>query len=349
MKKAKLMKKILAMAVAVTMVFGVTGCGGSKEENAVENANEGATEQVVLTYAEENSIDSLDGEVAKYFKEKVEELSGGTVTIDIQASGVLGVANDVLDGMSTNSGIVDLTRVSIFTLNNYGCGKGALTGLPFTFENREHYWAFTETELAQEILNEPSEKGMNIKGLFYLEEGFRNFFFTNEVSGIEDLKNKKIRVSSDPIMTGMVEQLGANPTVVSFNELYSSLQSGVVDGGDQPTAMYESNVFYEVSPYLMKDQHTLSASAVLMSEQAMAELTEEQMNAVQEAGKLASQYCKEISEKMETESEARLKEAGVTIIEVEDKEPWRAACVDVISQYITGYETEYQQILDCAK
>ena len=74
-----------------------------------------------------------------------------------------------------------------------------------------------------------------------MEEGFRHFFFNAEIKGIEDLKGKKIRVSSDPILTGVVDQLGASPTVISFNELYSSLQSGVVDGADQPTALYESN------------------------------------------------------------------------------------------------------------
>lgn len=307
-----------------------------------------ADDTITLTYAEENNIDSLDGEVAKYFKEQVSELSGGTINIDIQASGVLGVATDVLDGISTNSGTVDMTRISIFTLNNYNCKKSSLVGIPFTFEDRDHYWKFTESDLAQEILAEPSEQGLNMKGLYYMEEGFRNFFFTDEVTDIDGLKDKKIRVSSDPILTEMVELLGASPTVVSFNELYTSLQSGIVDGGDQPTALYESNAFYEVSPYLLKDQHTLSASEVLINETTYDKLSDDQKEALAKAGELTSKYCQEVSAKMEAESEERLKEKGVTITEVPDKEPWRALCQTLTEEYSAGQEDAYQQILDCA-
>ena len=332
------LKKLAAICMAGMMVFGMTGCGGGNKQASEDGS-------IVLTYAEVNSIDSLDGKVAQYFKEQVETLTEGTVTIDIQASGVLGAESDILDGMIANSGTVDLARISCFALSNYGCSKSALLGVPFTFENREHYWNFTETELAKELLAEPSEAGLGIKGMFYMEEGFRNFFFTEEVKDINDLKNKKIRVSSDPILTGTVEQLGASPTVISFNELYSSLQSGVVDGADQPTALYESNAFNEVSPYLLKDQHTLSASEVVASEAALAQMNEEQLAAFEEACEKTSQYCKEISAQEEADSEARLVEKGVTIVEVNDPAPWRAACADIISEYTKGHEDLYQFIL----
>lgn len=339
----KMLRMVALLLVAAMMTATLAACGGSANDTpAPGNA-------VVLTYTEVNSIDSLDGKVAIYFKDKVAELTGGTVVIDIQASGVLGTESDILDGMTTNSGTVDLCRTSIFTLNNYGCQLSALVGVPFTFEDRDHYWAFTETDLAKQILEEPSQNGLGIKGLYYMEEGFRNYFFVNEVKTMEDLSGRKIRVSADPILTGTTEQLGASATVVPFNELYSSLQSGVVDGGDQPTALYESNAFNEVAPYLLKDQHTLSASEVVMSEMAIAKLTDEQMAALMEAGAATSAYCREISAQEESDSEKRLTEKGVTIVEVGDKAPWRAACESIIVQYTAGMEAEYQQILDCAK
>lgn len=354
MKNQKMTAVLLTMALAASLL---AGCGnssakepaGTQEASDSETKTQASADSVVLTYAEVNSNESLDGKVAAYFKEQVEELSGGSVTIDIQASGVLGAENDVLDGMITESGMVDLCRISIFDLNNYGCEKASLMGLPFAWESRDHYWKFTETELAQEILEEPSVKGLGIKGLFYMEEGFRNYFFVNEIKGIEDLKGRKIRVSSDPILTQMTDLLGASATVVSFNELYSSLQSGVVDGGDQPTALYESNTFYEVAPYLLKDQHTLSASEVVMSEASMDKLSQDQMAAIVEAGKKTSAYCKEISAQEEADSEERLTEKGVTIVEVTDQAPYREACESLISTYTNGLEKEYEQILDCAK
>lgn len=347
----KMFRAAACLLSAAMMAAALTACGGGSESTdggaAASGGNNGGT--VVLTYAEVNSIDSLDGKVGTFFKDKVAELTGGSVVIDIQASGVLGTEADILDGMTTNSGTVDLCRISIFDLNNYGCSLSSLTGVPFTFEDRDHYWVFTEGDLAQQMLAEPSEKGLGIKGLYFMEEGFRNYFFVNEVKDLADLTGRKIRVSSDPILTGTTELLGASATVIPFNELYSSLQSGVVDGGDQPTALYESNAFNEVAPWLMKDQHTLSASEVVMSEDSMSKLTDEQMSALMEAGKAASEYCKEISAQEESESEERLKGKGVTIIEVPDKAPWRAACESIISEYTSGLESEYQQILDFAK
>lgn len=343
-------KRVWGFGLAAVLMMGaLAGCGNQAETHEQAETEKKSEEPVVLVYTDVNSIDSLDGKVAQYFKEQVETLTDGMVSIDIQASGVLGSEADILDGMVSNSGTVDLVRTSIFALNNYGCKKSALMGVPFTFESRDHYWKFTETDLAQEILDEPSENGLGIQGLYYMEEGFRNYFFTKEVAEIKDLKGRKIRVSSDPILTGTTEQLGASPTVIAFNELYTSLQSGVVDGGDQPTALYESNAFHEVAPYLLKDQHTISASGVYMSEASIKKLSDEQMEAILKAGKATSQYCKEISEEEEKASEARLKDAGATIVEVVDFAPWREACEDVIKERTSELEAEYQTILDSAK
>lgn len=331
------LRKGISVLLIVLSAGGLAACGGSGK--MVDGS-------LVLTYAEVNPEDSLDGQVAAYFKEQVETLSEGSILIDIQASGVLGAENDILDSMTTEGGVVDLARISCFALTNYGGKLSALPSVPFTFDDRAHYWRFTESELGQRILDEPSELGLGVKGLFYVEEGFRHFFFTSEVTGIQDLKGKKLRVSSDPILTGTVEQLGGSPTVISFNELYSSLQSGVVDGADQPTALYESNAFNEVAPYLIEDGHTMSASEVVVAEESWNKLTQEQKQVLNEAGKAASAYCRELSGRLEEESKARLREKGVTIVEITDKQPWKDVCREIIEEYTKGYEEEYRQITD---
>ena len=130
--------------------------------------------------------------------------------------------------MLGGGGTIDMARISAFALTSYGGEKSSLLSVPFTFVNRDHFWNFATSDLAQEFLLEPHENGSGIRGLFYGEEGFRHFFTVKPVSGMEDLAGMKIRVSNDPIMTGMVEALGANPTVVAMGELYSALQTGVV-------------------------------------------------------------------------------------------------------------------------
>ena len=213
------------------------------------------------------------------------------------------------------------------------------------FTSEDHYWNFVSSDLAKSFLAEAKEVGMPLTGLAYGEEGFRHFFFKNEVSGIEDLKGLKIRVSDDPIMTGMVSGLGAAATTVSFGELYTSLQSGVVDAAEQPITNYLSNSFQEVAPYLLKDGHTLGTIELIITDAAMAKLSEEQQAMVQEAADYAMQVCKESVTVKQEEAQKTLIEKGATVIEVEDKTPWQEATKAVLEANIAGMEDIYEQIM----
>ena len=313
----------------------------AEETSAVAEASD--TPEVTLVYAEVNPLDTIVGQMATAFKEKVEELSGGKIAIDIQASGVLGSENDVLDTMLGGGGTIDMSRISAFALTSYGVEKSVL---PYTFVNRDHFWNFANSDLAPEFLMEPHDNNLGVRGLFYGEEGFRHFFTVKEISGLEDLKGMKLRVSNDPIMNGMVQGLGANPTVVSFNELYSALQTGVVDGAEQPIANYKSNAFQEVAPNLILDGHTLGAVQVIITDEAWDKLTEEQQNILMEAGKYASDFNRKISEEAENKVLDELKAEGINVIEVPDITPWQEACKDIIDSSTADNKELYQKILD---
>ena len=333
------MKKLLCMLLAVMMIasLGMTSAF--------------ADDSVTLVYAEVNPADDSTpvGQMAVDFKTKVEELSGGQIQIDLQASGVLGSEAQVLDGILGGSEAVDISRISAFALNAYGCTKATLLSLPYVFVSREHYWNFANSDLAQEFLNEPQDVGLPLRGICYGEEGFRHFFFKDAVTGIDDLKGMQIRVSDDPVMNGMVNGLGANPTVVSFTELYSALQTGVVDGAEQPIANYKSNSFQEVAPNLLLDGHTMGAIQLVITDNAWNKLTEEQQGWVMEAAKYASEQNAKNSENAENAVLEQLKADGINVIEVEDKTPWIEACTDIVGQYTGGDMADYyQQILDMA-
>ena len=302
--------------------------------------------EVTLVMAEVNPLDTIVGQTDTKFKETVEELSGGKIKIDLQASGVLGSENDVLDTMLGGGGTIDISRISAFALTSYGAEKSVLLSIPYTFANRDHFWKFADSELAPEFLMEPHDNGLGVRGLYYGEEGFRHFFTVKEISGLEDLKGMKLRVSNDPIMNGMVQGLGANPTVVSFNELYSALQTGVVDGAEQPIANYKSNAFQEVAPNLILDGHTLGAVQVIITDEAWDKLTEEQQNILMEAGKYASDFNRKISEEAENKVLDELKAEGIHVIEVPDITPWQEACKDIIDSSTADNKELYQKILD---
>ncbi|MDR3164636.1 MAG: TRAP transporter substrate-binding protein [Synergistaceae bacterium] len=304
---------------------------------------------VKLVYAEVNPADSLMGQTAQAFKDKVEELSKGDIVIDIQFSGVLGAEQDVLDTIIGGGGTIDMSRIATYSLNSYGSKSLSLLSIPYTFTGREHFWKVANSDLGAKLLNEATELGLGIKGLFYAEEGFRHFFFNSKAEDIADLAGKKIRVSNDPIMTGMVKGLKASPTVVSFTELYSSLSSNVVDGAEQPIVNYQSNSFYEVAPYMILDGHTLGCAEVLITESSWNKLTDAQKGFVVEAGKYAGAFNANLSAKIENDCKAELQKAGVTFTEVKDLKAWQDACAEIISQFSKGMEEDYKAILDMAR
>lgn len=336
-------KKILAVMLTAALTLSMAACGGSASQKAADDGT------VTLVMAEVNPLDTIVGMTDQKFKEEVEKLSGGSIKIDLQASGVLGSENDVLDTMLGGGGTIDISRISAFALTSYGGQKSMLLSLPYTFVSREHFWNFATSDLAQEFLKEPSENGSGVRGLFYGEEGFRHFFTVEEISGMDSFKGMKLRVSNDPIMNGLVQGLGASPTVVSFGELYSALQTKVVDGAEQPIANYKSNAFPEVAPYMILDGHTLGAIQVIITDAAWNKLSEEQQKILMEAGKVASEYNRSISEGKENEVLEQLKADGVHIIDVDDKTPWQNAVKAVIDENIKGQEELYQKILDMNK
>ena len=326
------MKKLIALVLALIVALSCTAA---------------LADPITLTYAEVNPLEgTIVGEMAKAFKAKVEEVSAGEVIIDIQAGGVLGSEDQILDNLLGYGNITDISRISAFALTQYGCGKASLLSIPYTFVNEQHFWNFADSELAQEFLLEPQEIGLPLRGLCYGEEGFRHFFFKNEVKGLEDLKNLKIRVSADPVMTGMVSNLGAAATTVPFTELYSALNTGVVDGAEQPTANYFSGAFPEVAPYLLLDGHTLGALQIIITDNAWNKLNETQQGWIMEGAKYASQVCREKVAEIEAETFKKLAEGGYTVIEVEDKAPWVEACQPTIQANTAALADLYQQILD---
>ena len=359
------MKKIsrrsfLAAAGVSAAALALTACGGSGSSTAASTASSAAAStapagdaaaaasdpKVTLVYAEVNPLDTIVGQTGSHFKEKVEELTGGSVVVDVQASGVLGSENDVLDAILGGSTSIDISRISAFALTSYGCNKSKLLSIPFTFENRAHFWNFANSELAPEFLNEPQELGLPVRGIFYGEEGFRHFFTVKPVSGIADFKGLKLRVSNDPVMNGMVEGLGANPTVVSFGELYSALQTGVVDGAEQPIANNKSNAFPEVANNLILDGHTLGAVQAVITDNAWNKLTENQQAAVMEAAADTQAFNADLSETAENKVLDELKSSGCNVVDVPDKTPWQEACAKVISENTSDQAELYQQLLD---
>ena len=326
------MKKLLGILLALALLLGCTVAFADPITLTYAEVN-----PVPATLEENNESGSVVSDVAWAFKTKLEELSNGEILVDLQGGGVMGPEKDVLANILGGDTSVDIVRISAFALNQYGAKKSVFLTLPYVFSSEEHYWKFTKSDLAKEMLAEAKEVGQPWTGLAYGEEGFRHFFSKVDIKTIDDLKGLKIRVSDDPIMTGLLH--------VSFTELYSALQTGVVDCAEQPITNYLSNSFQEVAPYMLRDGHTLGTIELIATDSCFAKLSDEQKAMVQEAADYAMAECEKSVIARQEDAYNKLIEMGCTINEVEDKTVWQEATKAVLEKNIAGMEDVYEAIV----
>lgn len=363
-------KRLLAFAMASVMAVGLTGCGGGEvgagsavgSGSAAGTGNTagasrgesggGAAPEIVLKYAELNSDDNINTRVGYEFAKYVDEMSGGRIKIEVYSASTLGDEKTCLNALQMGGGTVDMYRGNTNSLSDYGFKKLNMFGLPFVFTDRESMWKVLENEeLGQAFLVEGSEVGAGMVGVFYMDEGARNMFTTKTISGLADIRDMKIRVPETELMMDTMKALGAQPTPISYSELYSSLQSGVVDGAENGYPGYSSNKFYEVAPYYLLSGHTFSPGIVLMAEAKWNALSPEDQQILLDAGQKASEWNKDAIEEEEVAIRKDLESKGVTIVEMtsEDKAAAQAACEPVWADYTEGIEELLQKMIAVQK
>lgn len=334
------MKRVFCLFLALAAVAALVSCSNKK---AVETEKD-----VVLVMAEVNPAETIAGQMDQAFKRKVEELSGGKIKIDLQCSGILGDVDSVVSLMLKPHSTIQIHRMSAVNMASYGCEQSSLLGIPYTFGSKEAFWKFTKSKAAQEILDEPI-KTMGLKGLFYGEEGFRNFFSTVKISSVKDFAGLNARGTNDAAMQGLIKAFGAISVPVNYADLYAKLQTGAISVAEQPIANYLANHFYQVAPYMILDGHTLGVMETVITMEAWNSLSEKQKNILLEAGKYASDFCRQLSAQEEDKVKAQLIKEGATITEVKDVAPWQAACADVVKEASSVDPNLYEQILSYSK
>ncbi|MBR1714369.1 MAG: TRAP transporter substrate-binding protein [Treponema sp.] len=312
--------------------------GGCNEKNEIDKP-------ITLVMAEVNPEDSITGQFSTAFKKKVEELSKGTITIDLQYKGILGDESQIMKLIVSPDSSIHLARVSA-SLASYGGKKSKLITIPYTFSSAEHFWKFAESEIAEEILNEPYENGLGVKGICYGEEGFRNFFATTPLNSLEDMKGLRVRVSNSKTMKDLVKALGAEPVEVNFTDLYAKMLIGETNAAEQPIANYKSNEFHKVAPYMIKDGHNLGAIQILINAVAWDSLSPGQQSILKSAGKYATEECKRLAKESEAVVVAQLEKEGATIVDIADKKEWQNACKSVIEESSKEFPELYKKILE---
>ena len=241
--------------------------------------------------------------------EDLEQRSKGRLKLEIYPSQQLGTERECLELLQIGS--LAMTKVSVGVLENFA-PKMKVLGLPFLFRDRQHSFSVLDGPIGQQLLNDGEQYWL--KGLGYYDAGSRSFYTMNKpVLEPADLEGQKIRVMESVTAVNMVKALGGSPTPISWGELYTSLQQGVVDGAENNPPSFYLSRHYEVCKYYSLDEHTVLPDVLLIGTYAWNKLTEQEQQWVQEAVKASVKYQRILWAEAEEEALREVEKAGVEI------------------------------------
>ncbi|MDP5031116.1 TRAP transporter substrate-binding protein [Paraglaciecola sp.] len=258
-----------------------------------------------------------------YLGQRLDFYSEGKMKVIIYPSSQLGSEREMVELLQIGS--LAMTKVSASPLEGF-VPEMQLFSIPYVFRDREHFWTVLNSELGKSLLK-GTEK-VRLKGLGYYDAGSRSFYTTDTpVHTPADLKGKKIRVLNSPTAVKTVQALGGAATPVSWGELYTALQQGVVDGAENNPPSYFLSRHYEISRYYTLDEHTSVPDVMLASLAVWNSLTPEQQQWLTLAMADSVEYQKQLWQEASDEALAAVKAAGVEVI-YPNKQLFRDAVVD---------------------
>lgn len=257
-------------------------------------------------------------------KERLADLSGGRLKIDIYPSGVLGSEVQCIEQLQ--SGELAMTKTSTAAMESFIPELGVF-GIPYLFDDAKHYWDVINGEIGKDLLAVGEASGLF--GLCYYDAGSRNFYSTDKpIRSPADLKGMKIRVQNSRIAIAMIEALGGSPTPIAWGELYSALAQGVVDGAENNMPSFESSRHYEECKYFTLDAHTRVPDLLMISTKIWGSLDSRERAWLQKAADESSVYQRELWAVKTKESLAKVIAAGVEIVEC-DLSAFQKACMSI--------------------
>jgi len=338
-------KRWVTGSVAVMLLAGsvLTGCGS---QPAAGGNNQGSTSSakpedkkptLTMRLADTHPPDYPTVLGDKKFAELVNQKSNGRIKIDVFPSSQLGEEKAVVEQVQL--GAIEFTRVSTGVVADFSKAMGVFS-LPYIFDNEEHEWKFLNSAEGNKLLDGLSAS--RFTGLAYYDSGARHFYSCKPITQISDLKGQKIRVIQNKINIDLISALGASATPMPYGDVFSSLQTGVIDAAENNWPSYDTSNHYTVAKNMILDGHQRVPEVLMMSKVAFDKLSDEDKKIVKQAAQESVQYQRDEWKKFEKKSEEKILAAGVTITEVKDVKPWQ----DAVKPTIDKYRAEYKDVLD---
>ncbi len=240
---------------------------------------------------------------------RLHKLSSGKMQIKIYPSGQLGSEQQNVELLQIGS--LAMTKVSAAVLEGFA-EEYKVLGLPYIFRSKEHYFNVCDGSIGKDILLSTEKKWL--RGLCFYDAGSRSFYSTkNIIKTPEDLSGMKIRVMKSKTAMDMVKALGGSPTPLSWGELYTALQSGVVDGAENNPPTFYASHHYEVCKKYSLDEHSSIPDVLIMSKVVWDKLNEQERKWLQQAADESVKIQRKLWAEAERKSLEEVKKAGVEV------------------------------------
>ena len=328
--------RILSLFVALLFLLSllVAGCGGGDKK---PDAAPAAAPQLVLKLAETHPPDYPTTLGDKKFAELVTERSKGRIKVEVYPSSQLGEEKAAIEQVQL--GALAFTRVSSGPLAEFNKPLGVFS-LPYIFNSSAHMWKFLESADGKKLLD--GLQASKFVGLCYYDPGARSFYSTKPIKELADLKGLKIRVIQNKINMDMVAALGASATPMAYGQVFSSLQTGVIDGAENNAPSYLTSNHYQIAKYYLLDTHQQVPEVLVMSKVVWDKLSPDDQKLIQQAATDSVKTQRELWNKFEKEAMDKVKAAGSTVTEVKDLKPWQ----DAVKSVIDKYRADYKEVLE---
>jgi tripartite ATP-independent transporter DctP family solute receptor len=280
-------------------------------------------------------------EALRWLGETLERESGGRIGIRLYHSGQLGRESDTID--LTRFGALDLVRVNMAALNNPFPSTQILS-LPYVFDSTAHMRRALDGSVGAKILKRFEDR--DLIGLAFYDSGARCFYNTRHpVHDPAELKGLKIRVPPSDIFMDLIRALGANPTPLAYGEVFSSLQTHLIDGAENNWQSFHTTRQFEVAHYWAQSEHSYSPEALLLSRKRYEQMSPADQELLRDAATRSVAYMRELWDASEIESRDTVLKAGVKVNQV-DRAAFRRAAQPVLQRYLQNQELDalYREI-----
>lgn len=263
-------------------------------------------------------------EAVQHMSDLLMERSDGRIAIEVYHSSQLGEEADAIE--QTRFGAIDMIRASFGPFNNL-IPETMVTSLPYIFRSVDHMRAVMDGEIGEEILAAFEPHGL--VGLAFYDAGARSFYTSSRpVASVEDMEGLKYRVMQSDLFVDMVSALGADAVPMPYGEVYSAIQTGVLDGAENNPPSYESSGHWEVAGYYTLDEHLIVPEILAVSKITWDNLSPEDQELIRQAAIESVAFQREAWDAAEAEAMEQVVAAGAEVIEVE-KQPFIDAMASV--------------------